>query len=386
MKYPYAKIQTTQSSKPTSQEAADLAGAQHREVSNAHDGGVPRMVIRGESLYEDLPRPSERYRLVTDDFGRTSIQFINQIREESHKLSAITDWLNCTFPVNSQFSVIEAFHNQFIEIVGPDFYPLIPRGKGLHGWVKSYELGKSKALMAIGGQRATAFLSLSGHACSFIHGNAWPQIAELLEVFEARISRWDGAVDNFDGQHSIKKAVELYQSGRFASGGNKPKCKQHGNWLEEDGTGRTLEIGSRKNGKLLRIYEKGKQLGDLNSPWVRWELELHNKDRIIPLDVLSRPGQYVAGSYKCMDWVNDETNRIRTMKNTAEISYPYMVEHAKRGYGKLLGVMLAVEGSPEKVIEKLLRNGLPKRLLIPNAEESWVEHLQNKYATETKES
>ena len=51
-----------------------------------------------------------------------------------------------------------------------------------------------------------------------------------------------------------------------------------------------------ENGKLMRIYEKGKQLGDATSPWVRWELELHNKSRVIPFDVLTAPGQYVAGA------------------------------------------------------------------------------------------
>ncbi len=47
----------------------------------------------------------------------------------------------------------------------------------------------------------------------------------------------------------------------------------------------------------MRIYEKGKQLGDPESPWVRWELELHNTDREIPFDVLLQPGRYVAGAY-----------------------------------------------------------------------------------------
>jgi DNA relaxase NicK len=50
-------------------------------------------------------------------------------------------------------------------------------------------------------------------------------------------------------------------------------------------------VGKRKNGKLLRVYEKGKQLGDESSPWVRWELELHNRDRVIPWEVLLEPVQ-----------------------------------------------------------------------------------------------
>ncbi len=46
--------------------------------------------------------------------------------------------------------------------------------------------------------------------------------------------------------------------------------------------GRTLYIGKRENGKMLRIYEKGKHLGNPVSSWVSVELELKGKNRIIP--------------------------------------------------------------------------------------------------------
>ena len=54
----------------------------------------------------------------------------------------------------------------------------------------------------------------------------------------------------------------FYLTGQFNAGGNKPSCSQQGNWIEADGSGRTFYVGKRKNGKLLRVYEKGKQLGD----------------------------------------------------------------------------------------------------------------------------
>jgi phage replication initiation protein len=42
-------------------------------------------------------------------------------------------------------------------------------------------------------------------------------------------------------------------------------------------------------------------------------------------------------------------------------------------YGKHLNVMLEVEGSAEKVLEKLIRNGIPKRLDLPivDKNEGW---------------
>ena len=74
-------------------------------------------------------------------------------------------------------------------------------------------------------------------------------------------------------------------------------------------------------GRLLRIYEKGKQLGDPLSPWVRWELELHNKDRTIPLDVLIRPGHYLAGGYPCLSWICESQDRIKTTRKQLMISF-----------------------------------------------------------------
>ncbi len=33
--------------------------------------------------------------------------------------------------------------------------------------------------------------------------------------------------------------------------------------------------------KMLRVYEKGIQLGDLGSPWVRYEVQLGSRDRVV---------------------------------------------------------------------------------------------------------
>jgi len=192
------------------------------------------------------------------------------------------------------------------------------------------------------------------------------KFVELLrDKYGARITRWDGAVDDYLGVHSVDYAVELYKAGMFSSGGNKPKCRESGSWLEPDGSGRTLYIGKRENGKMLRVYEKGMQLGAKWHPWVRWELELHNVDRYIPWDVLLEPGKYVAGSYpKALDWIQDEMQRIRTIQKTIEIGYDYLTHYASVAYGKHLNVMLEVEGSPEKVFAKLAREGIPRRIDI----------------------
>lgn len=320
-------------------------------LPDAHDTSAPRKVIRGESLHTLTSGESHK----GANTGSTP----------SPKV-AITDWLNCSFPLSNNNKEINKFFRQFVKIVGDSFSPMNERGRGLHGWRKSYSLGESKGLFGIGGQRDKAFLSLPGDACRRIPMGAWQPLIDLLEgQYKAKISRWDGAVDDYNGIHDVDYAVELYKTGEFNAGGNKPSCRQYGNWLEPDGSGRTLEIGKRANGKLLRIYEKGKQLGDKNDPWVRWELELHNKDRVIPWDVLNNPGSYVAGAYSCLEWITHETSRIKTYKKTTSIGYELATHFAKQSCGRLINVMIQQEGSAEKVINKLIRSGKPTRLDIP---------------------
>jgi phage replication initiation protein len=63
-------------------------------------------------------------------------------------------------------------------------------------------------------------------------------------------------------------------------------------------------------------------------------------------------------------------SRVRTIQNTAQISYDYMTACTSISYGKQLNVMLEVEGSAEKVLAKLIRNGIPKRLDLPIVDKS----------------
>ena len=74
----------------------------------------------------------------------------------------------------------------------------------------------------------------------------------------------------------MEDVVALYHQGAFNRGGRPPKLKEAGDWIKHCGYGRTLYLGARGNGKFLRIYEKGKQLGDRTSPWIRYEVELHS--------------------------------------------------------------------------------------------------------------
>lgn len=322
------------------QEAANASNSRSASDSTTVESSeFPRTVIRGESLpTPHTPTPTQ---------------------------VALTDWLNITFPFPEGSNGIGPMLSHLASYLGDTLGGLKSLNKGLHGYHESFAFDNGGALFACGGQNGTGFISIPGKGCALIE--RWDLLAHVFEnELQGRITRWDGAVDDFEGRYSVDLALEWYLSGRFGTGGNKPKMKQAGNWAQPDGSGRTLYIGNRVNGKLLRVYEKGKQLGDKLSPWTRWEVQLNNRDRIIPFDVLLNPRPRIAGAYKCMGWVCEEASRIRTTQKTGEISYDHLTDCARTAYGPLLNVMMAVEGSAEAVISKLTRAGVPKRLDLPH--------------------
>jgi phage replication initiation protein len=329
----------------------------------------PRTVIRGES---------SDYVIVDDATGTHSLFLPSRNKWEAGRLlelpasgapgcAALTDWLNCTLVEAPNKDRLNEALQPILAILGHRFAPVVPLGHGLHGWREAHAFGETGAKLAIGGQHGTAFLSFSGEACSLISMAQWIELASFLrDRWGCRITRWDGAIDDFAGVHSVDSAVELFKAGLFSTGGRLPSVSQHGDWLTDSGSGRTFEIGKRKNGKLLRVYEKGMQLGCPSHPWVRWELELHNKDRDIPWEVLLDPGRLFAGAFpKALTWVSSEMSRIRTNRAVGIVSYERACEVASAQYGGLIQIMLQVEGDPALVVSKLARQRKPGRFSHP---------------------
>jgi len=345
--------------------AAPTGRTDRKARTTCGDDLAPGLVIPGESFpVEGTPSGGERFQFVA--VGGHARVIAHPIPSDSSPgYSAITDYLNCTFPFNTSTVALNQVFADFIRVMGAQFGQVMERGKGLNGYERSFELGEDGAKFCCVGQRDTALLMLPGSACHTIIN--WEGLIELLrDSYKARITRWDGAVDDYEGLHAVDTAVAMYLDGLFTAGGNRPSCNQIGNWIEPDGSGRTFYVGKRKNGKTLRIYEKGMQMGKPFDPWVRWELELHNVDRVIPWDVLLNPGKYVAGSYpKALSWVQEEMSRIATVQKEMQISYDHLIECGSTAYGPLVNVMMEVEGSAEKVVERLRRDRIPKRLQFP---------------------
>ncbi|MES2414343.1 MAG: replication initiation factor domain-containing protein [Pseudomonadota bacterium] len=217
-----------------------------------------------------------------------------------------------------------------------------------------------------GGQHhgGRARLDLSGTGCSRVR--SWPAFADRVRLLdECKLTRVDLAVDALEGEFTVEDAADWWAAGDFRAGtsGANPRHSTIGDWFSEQPKhGRTLEIGRRENGKMCRVYEKGRQLGDPDSPWTRFEVEIRNNERDIPIEILTECDKYFVGAYKCLEQIIDAAaERIALHQKESEISLDHMVMHSKRSYGQVANILRA-HLTAEQVLDHISRPGIPRRL------------------------
>jgi len=286
------------------------------------------------------------------------------------KGTAVIDWFSFTFSAwpNMPESVPEMVRQWLFDFLG---VPILGEsGNGLYGFEHSvsfsaYNFGETTNIcqLAWGGanQRGRVYVSLNGSGCALVKD--WHIVHALVKSLpDIRLTRVDVAVDALNGELDIRTAREWYDQGDFNAGGRRPTASM----VDDLGTnkGSTLYIGKRENGKFARIYEKGKQLGDSSSPWNRFEVELHNRDREIPLDICVRPSEYFAGCYPCCQGLVDVgAERIRTIRAEMEISLARLRTYCRIAYGKLINVIsVRSADDPATILESLTVPGVPRRL------------------------
>lgn len=237
-------------------------------------------------------------------------------------------------------------------------------GRGWNGYEKKFDLGTPGAFLAVGGksQLGTIHVELMGAACAKVPD--WHKVQAWGETSGAKITRIDLAHDDHQGCHvNIDQAVRWHEEGGFKNGGRPPASQNHGDWLDQGSPkGRTLEIGARGNGKMARIYEKGKQLGDRLSRWVRAEVEWRSQNRVLAWEMVTRPGQYLAGAYPCLKFLSTLQDKVRTFQKAAKISLDRATENLRHLGGKVVNVLMAVHGDAESVVKAIRRDGIPGRL------------------------
>jgi len=239
------------------------------------------------------------------------------------------------------------------------------RHRGHLNYEESWELGEKYGIFASGGSSVagTSFISIQGSGCAATKD--WQAVHDLVVELNAKITRIDLAHDDYEGIHNIDTALQLYREGAFFNLHGRPPKPQ----LIDDfdsGDGKTFYLGKRKNGKILRVYEKGKQLGKPDSPWVRWELELHCDAYEIPPVAIIYPGLYLAGSYPCLKWISAETRHFEAVKQSQSIAFEKLLKACKNSYGKLLWTMSEVlEWSNDEIVDELKKEGIPNRMKMP---------------------
>lgn len=325
----------------------------------ANSGEPPRVVTTGENLTGTVPSAeSERYERVTDGRGHARTLIHPVPLDSASPTVAHIDWLSFTIrpPEGCELGWLLRELRAWLG----DF-DLEERGRGAFGYERSHDIG-AFGILASGGksQKGTVYVSINAQGCARVAD--WQRVKEWGDQYSAKITRVDLAHDDFEGGAvNIKTALKWYEIGGFAANGRPPAAQ----FIDDlsSGKGKTLYIGSRKNGKLLRVYEKGRQLGDVESPWTRVELELHGGDRVIPWDILTRPGQYLAGSYPCLNFLSTLQEKIRTITKSTTVSLQTAVRNGRQAVGKLVNVMMQVGlGDAFAVVNQLVREGVPKRL------------------------
>ncbi|URF08056.1 replication initiation factor domain-containing protein [Cupriavidus campinensis] len=258
----------------------------------------------------------------------------------------------------------------------PAFRFIRREGKGLFGFAESedimYPVGGELhrvAVIAWGGlekQANMGFLQITGTGCNALHLNDdrldRENLRTVLRSIEATITRLDIAFDT--EAIGVLDCWDAYQSGMFQRQSARPSYDQAGDWLEHQGRGRTLYIGKAKNGKLIRCYEKGKQLGDPESPWLRMEVQWGNRDRVIPYDALVDTDEYFAGAAPFFSTVLASIPRmVKTISKGAAIVARKLKEHLRDAYGRFVNQLVLAKFSDADIVSMMRREGAPKRMV-----------------------
>ncbi|MCQ9378311.1 replication initiation factor domain-containing protein [Methyloversatilis sp. XJ19-49] len=307
------------------------------------------------------PRNRNGERYVLNHRGEESVLLETSARGDG---KAFIDWLTVTFPdvaihpengwkclvpvVDQDFAF--ALAERLEQIVG---FGIFEKRKNGHKFYQhSWSLGEDGrfGFIAIGGQRGTVLFELTGEGCMHAKPGWEADMYDFLasgDLKLPKITRVDLTHDDHAGHYSVDRAFDDWSNNLFKlpQAPQSPAMAQFGNWAKPDGRGRTVGIGRRLSGKYLRVYEKGRQLGDPNSPWTRIELELKAEDRVIPFDVLTRPGAYLAAAYPALEFLNTEQARIATVRHAVKQGFDAMRRYVRRSAGAALAVALAIHGA-----------------------------------------
>jgi phage replication initiation protein len=200
-------------------------------------------------------------------------------------------------------------------------------------------------------------VDIPGEGCGRVRD--WTPLIELVEQYDARVTRLDVACD-FRAAGLVDAALHAYRLGAFNGRGAPPSAR-----LVDDlgsGAGRTFYVGSRESATFCRVYEKGRQLGDAGSDWVRVELELKPRGTEIPLGAIVDAAEMFAGAYKftraLLPVAEEKPVRIA---RAARIVVGRAIEVAAQQAGAVVGWLARLGGySASTIVSMLMRDPSPR--------------------------
>jgi len=335
-------------------------------------------------------------------------------RLEAPETAAFIDTISITFKSKAYYQAFQsiAITDDGTDIIGDissrldeifGFGVTSQRERGINNYKYAYNLGNDWGHIAIGGiyQRGSIQIYINGQGCLSAKDGWENRLFDYATKVDGTITRIDVAHDSFDGAYTVDKALASHIAGEFKTK-NAPrnlKGDQRGCWNYEalglENTGRTYYIGTRESGKLFRVYEKGFELaGKLKKhketaeifakefeQWVRVELELGNQNRVIPLDVLLYPAQYLAGSAPALEFISEEQKRSKVRRKTIKAGLDNARVWLKQQCGKWLYAFQEMECTNQEtgfvdekkllaMVKSLMVEEIPRSFKLPNYEYS----------------
>lgn len=302
------------------------------------------------------------------------------IRRPAKTEVAVIDWLNVTldkstFTKHFDYAIRKIVDDEYCAYeLGQVLKDVMGFGiagklqKGLMYYQETYALENDCGHICIGGQKDTILLSINGNGCTLAKYGWERDLYNFLKKCERpKITRIDYAYDDLDGSLvSVDWADEQDNLGRFVCHRVAPSVEKRGDWKRPNGSGRTIYIGKRTSSKFCRIYEKGKQLGDKESNWVRVEVEFKAKHYHIPLDALLYCSEHFLSAYPCFDIFDGREKAIKfeTIRQKSEITWEKALEIVKHQFGHYLYAFREFYGDSDKVLDLLepAKPETPKRL------------------------
>ncbi|WP_317627962.1 replication initiation factor domain-containing protein [Vibrio sinaloensis] len=260
----------------------------------------------------------------------------------------------------------------------------LERRGGFSGYKYSAKLlcnGTQAGLVAWGAANFGYYVSFSGKGCEAINMEALNKA--LKQMVGAKLTRVDIALDDFEGNVTIEDIKQKYVDGQFITRGTPPKA---GEFIGYQGmspadrkkcglipdAGHTFYVGARENGKIFRAYDKASQMKCEKYPnWNRFEVQIGNRFRVIPFDVLVNPDQYFAGAYPALASLIEDVEplAISTARVLCNTAFDNAIKYARVQYGKLINLMRQVYDKDQQILDVLTKDlditDIPDRINYP---------------------